>query len=281
MGEECVELAQRIGSLWGIADSRHRLGMVIFRQGDLDGATALLEESLAGYTALRAHGLHTCLLDLGTIAGARGDLVGAAEYFARSLTRCHEIGDRYNTARSLEGLAETIAALGASDDDTLSLAAAQMLGAAAALRDEIGFTVAPVERPALEQAEVALRQALGGAAFEAARLRGRSRTTEQAVEHASALAVQIQATGSTARLGTEQSTSRTRAPESLLTAREHEVALLMASGLSNRQIAASLVISERTVHAHVARILSKLGFRSRTQVAAWVVRHGLDGPNTG
>jgi DNA-binding CsgD family transcriptional regulator len=54
-----------------------------------------------------------------------------------------------------------------------------------------------------------------------------------------------------------------------LTAREREVAGLVASGLSNKQIGEKLVISERTAEGHVERILSKLGFRSRTQIASW------------
>ena len=57
-----------------------------------------------------------------------------------------------------------------------------------------------------------------------------------------------------------------------LSARELEVALLIARGLTNRQVAEELVLSERTVDVHVARILSKLGFRTRSQVAAWVAR---------
>lgn len=54
-----------------------------------------------------------------------------------------------------------------------------------------------------------------------------------------------------------------------LTAREREVAALVATGLSNKEIAEKLVISERTAEGHVERILGKLEFRSRSQIAAW------------
>jgi DNA-binding CsgD family transcriptional regulator len=54
-----------------------------------------------------------------------------------------------------------------------------------------------------------------------------------------------------------------------LSAREAEVARLVADGLTNRQIASRLVISERTAGNHVAHILAKLGFTSRSQIAAW------------
>jgi DNA-binding CsgD family transcriptional regulator len=56
---------------------------------------------------------------------------------------------------------------------------------------------------------------------------------------------------------------------SQLTAREREIAALVANGLSNKQIAEKLVISERTAEGHVQRILSKLGFRSRSEIASW------------
>jgi DNA-binding CsgD family transcriptional regulator len=57
-----------------------------------------------------------------------------------------------------------------------------------------------------------------------------------------------------------------------LTKREHQVAELIETGLSNREIADQLVIAKRTADGHVERILAKLGFSSRAQVAAWVAR---------
>ncbi|MGE5139239.1 MAG: helix-turn-helix transcriptional regulator [Rudaea sp.] len=60
-----------------------------------------------------------------------------------------------------------------------------------------------------------------------------------------------------------------------LTAREREIAALIAQGKSNHEIAETLVISETTAERHVANILSKLGFNSRTQVAVWAVEKGL------
>jgi DNA-binding CsgD family transcriptional regulator/tetratricopeptide (TPR) repeat protein len=60
-----------------------------------------------------------------------------------------------------------------------------------------------------------------------------------------------------------------------LTRREREVAAVVARGLSNQEIADELVISIKTVEAHITRILSKLDFSSRTQLAAWTVEKGL------
>jgi len=60
-----------------------------------------------------------------------------------------------------------------------------------------------------------------------------------------------------------------------LTLREQEVATLLAHGLTNRQIAGRLVVTERTVGAHIGHILDRLGFNSRHQVGAWAAEHGL------
>ena len=61
-----------------------------------------------------------------------------------------------------------------------------------------------------------------------------------------------------------------------LTRREVEVARLVAEGRSNRDIAETFVLSERTVESHVQHILTKLSFTSRAEIAAWAVRTGLD-----
>jgi len=63
-----------------------------------------------------------------------------------------------------------------------------------------------------------------------------------------------------------------------LTAREREVAALIAQGKTSREIADLLVLSERTAEGHVSNILGKLGFTSRAQIAAWVVERGLAKP---
>jgi DNA-binding NarL/FixJ family response regulator len=60
-----------------------------------------------------------------------------------------------------------------------------------------------------------------------------------------------------------------------LTAREREVATLIAQGKTSREIADLLVVSERTAESHVNNILGKLGFTSRAQIAAWVVERRL------
>lgn len=60
-----------------------------------------------------------------------------------------------------------------------------------------------------------------------------------------------------------------------LTEREREVAILIAQGKANPEIARQLVVGKRTVETHVSSILSKLGLTSRTQIALWVREKGL------
>ena len=67
---------------------------------------------------------------------------------------------------------------------------------------------------------------------------------------------------------------------SVLSPREREIAILIARGLTNRQIADTLSISPATVERHVVNIFGKLGFHARSQVAAWAVAKDLDRPES-
>jgi NarL family two-component system response regulator LiaR len=77
------------------------------------------------------------------------------------------------------------------------------------------------------------------------------------------------------RLMQQVTTPRKVEPVTQLTDREREVLRLLAEGRSNKEIARSLVVSERTVKGHVSNILGKLGLQDRTQAALYAVRHGL------
>ena len=80
---------------------------------------------------------------------------------------------------------------------------------------------------------------------------------------------------------TRRLTQEMRAPRSglgVLTAREKEVLVLVAEGRSNKDIAAHLVISERTARTHVSHLLAKMGLSSRTQAALLAIKEGLASP---
>ena len=109
-----------------------------------------------------------------------------------------------------------------------------------------------------ERCEAQLRDALGDDAYAAAVQRGTDLSLDQAIAYA---------------LG-EQATTASPAPSlthapGVLTRRERQVAELIVRGLSNKEIATRLVIAPRTAEGHVERILTKLGFTSRTQIATW------------
>ncbi|WP_435832917.1 response regulator transcription factor [Nocardia vinacea] len=106
-----------------------------------------------------------------------------------------------------------------------------------------------------EECERTTRQTLGTRRFDAAIRQGREMGMDAAIAYA---------------LG-EQPTDAAPASgaSAKLTKRERQVADLVAQGLSNKQIAAELVIAQRTAEGHVEHILTKLGFNSRAQIAAW------------
>jgi len=134
--------------------------------------------------------------------------------------------------------------------------AARLLGAAARLRETIGAPVHPVDRADHDRAVEVSRSALGAADFDRAWASGQAMSLEDVIDYSVS----------------SPDAGIAPAAEKLarLTAREREVAMLIARGLSNRQIAETLVIAERTVTNHVEHIFDKLGFRSRAQVATWI-----------
>lgn len=106
-----------------------------------------------------------------------------------------------------------------------------------------------------QQCATTAEQSLGERAYTAAWRKGSSLPPDDAVAYALGEQQRLPAASETAAL----------------TKREREVAELVSRGMTNSAIAAKLVISQRTVQGHVEHILSKLGFNSRTQVAAWVL----------
>ncbi len=146
--------------------------------------------------------------------------------------------------------------------------AARLWGAAQALRDDTGIPMSPFLRSHYDYEGYfgAARSRLDEAAWEAAWAEGKAMTPEEAVEYA--LLEKEKPTLPTAPAPEHPPAGE---PPDELTRREQQVATLIGRGLTNREIAEELGIAERTVETHVGKILRKLGFRSRTQIVAWVM----------
>ncbi len=276
--EEALPLARQIGSKYEMSIILSGLADVKLRQGDSVRAAALEEESLQlareiGYTWR----VPASLGSLARIALHRGDLEKAATLLGESLPLRREMGERGGTAWCLEKFAEIALTQGkresVSKRDEDFRRAARLFGAAASLRTLISSTVDLVDVPEYERLLAIVREQLGLNAFETNWAEGQAMTLEQAIEYALEATVPHE---QKVKLGTRR--QMTKIEFGGLTAREREAAGLVALGMSNREIAEKLVVSERTVESHVANILSKLGFTARTQIAAWAVEKGIARP---
>ncbi|MET7334924.1 LuxR C-terminal-related transcriptional regulator [Nonomuraea sp. NPDC005650] len=192
-----------------------------------------------------------------------GDVRQAANLFQDALSRQYALDDRWGPAWVLEALAWVTAA-----DCRAVRRAAFLLGVAENLRRLIGVSLSGF-RPfavAHDRCAAGLRESLGDKGYEAAFQRGLNIDVQDAI---------ADAVGK--RLLPEDTARAISRASSVLTSRERQVAELVAEGMSNKDIASRLVISQRTAEAHVEHILTKLGFTSRAQIAAWTRTEGGSG----
>jgi predicted ATPase/DNA-binding CsgD family transcriptional regulator len=246
--QRSLTLARGSGNAWGAAKAKHWLGIVSLERMDYVRAVAEHEEALADFRRLGDH-RQVCMVvgNLGAVAEQGGDLIRARSAFVESLTLAHRLGYRWWIGWCLANLARIAVALGDN------ARAARLLGAASTRRHAAG---APVRAGlARMQAEIlaSVEAMLGPAAAEAWDA-GAKMSLDEAI--AEALAVgeppEPHFSGS-------------------LTARERDVLLHIADGQTDREIAAMLFISPRTVNTHVANILAKLDASTRRDA---VVRAG-------
>ena len=250
------------------AVERHRRGgrpgMAAFHMADAAIAATLsevdseiamseLEESLkiaqqGGDVWTQSH----ALWGLGLARLASGDAAAAEAAMRDALALIRDVGDATGVALALEGLAASAAALGQAER------AAWLTGLADGFWDAIPASP-PAPVLALRESRLAgVRRILGERRFAAAVAAARGIDPADAVAWA---------------LGEERPTRSAPPAQSALTRREHEVAALIAEGLSNREVAHRLVLSPRTVESHVERIMNRLGVGSRTEIATWVTRN--------
>jgi non-specific serine/threonine protein kinase len=137
--------------------------------------------------------------------------------------------------------------------------AARLLGVLKTMWHSIGGSLPQALAGEHDRCETETREALGTRAFETAFGEGERLPLDRAIAYA---------LGENTDAAKASATTDPVATQ--LTRRETEIAQLIAEGLSNKEIAARLVIAQRTAEGHVEHILAKLGFNSRSQVAAWV-----------
>ena len=302
--EESLALCRELGYRQGLVQPLHFLSMEMLGRGDEAAARALAEESVeVAREGEERFDLAMALANLGLAAHTQKDYAVARPVLEECAEICRKIGDNWllslpyrhlgymelregNHERATALFEEGLNALRGVEEkwfvaravETAAIAAAvrgdcgraaRLFGAGEALREAVGASVQEFYRPDYDRGVAAARASLGEPAWGAALAEGKAMSSGEAVEYA--------LSGETAPR--QQLRGLERPPDSKrwdsLTAREQEVALLISLGLTNRLIARELTISERTVDNHVAKILRKLRFHSRAQVAARVAEEGL------
>lgn len=290
--DEAQELTEWLGDRVASADVRGHRGVSALYQGQQEAALHHLEHAVAAHTTLghhvgvlewrgvlaiaqiafgtpqaaetarqalaaaEAHGERYArahlLMVLGRRAWVLGEPAEAKELTVSALSILQSFRDPTGVAKMIEQLAW----ITASDGDHQR--AGRLLGAARSLLRDAGTGITMVEPLVKEhhaRCEAEVLDALGRTACEQAlayggAIDGPAQAIAYALETATVVAAPAVST-------------------SPLTRREQQVAALITRGMTNRRIAAELVLSPRTVDSHVDRILTKLGFSSRAQIAAW------------
>lgn len=241
------ELDDARGIGWAACD----LGLLVAERGELELAEELLREALVMFESLDyrwAVAVASC--GVAAVLAGRGDAEGAARLAVRAFALHGEVGDVRGMAQSLEALAEVALVRGAA------ATAARLLGAGASYRDRAAAHATAAEQARAVRASAAAATLLGPGDA------GREQRAGQALR---ASAVRELVT----RMTTPDEDD-VQAPE--LTARQLEVAALVAAGRTNRQIGRELGISEKTTELHVRNTMQRLGVQNRAGIAAWVAR---------
>ncbi|MEV3974029.1 LuxR C-terminal-related transcriptional regulator [Streptomyces sp. NPDC050698] len=298
--EDALALARALGDPAEAAHAEYVIGVIRLFGDDLPGALEHFEATVARGPVPGQHlslfGLDQ--VELACALGFLGEAERAVEVCERTLRLCERHGEQWVRSYVLRMLAlahtvrgdrpraerharealrlklavHDVTGIALTLDLLASIAAgrdahqhaALLLGGADRVWADIdtgrwgAHTLNSVRRDSEERAA----RALGREGFERAHRRGGALGLTELVGHA------LQETG---RPPTEPALPASHDDTAVrLTRRETEVARLVAEGLANQQIADRLVIARRTAEGHVERILSKLGFSNRTQIAAWV-----------
>jgi predicted ATPase/DNA-binding CsgD family transcriptional regulator len=257
-GAEALRLSRQAGDRHQVGQILGNLGNYELSAGDLDAARHHLAESLdiARVLGNRYGAVHQTF-NLGLAEYLAGSPEAAEALFTESLDLARRAGTRLQVAYTLIGLALT--SRGGADPGW----SARLHGAADQALAELGGALEPLEGRLAGLDRQRLRTALGDEAFDGEYAAGRTLDLTQVLAPLS----DQDAPAGPAAVSHEDA--------SVLTPRERDVLRLVAQGLSNADIARRLVLSEHTVHRHLANILRKLNLSSRAAAAAWGVRTGL------
>jgi DNA-binding CsgD family transcriptional regulator len=261
LGEAALAIMRGIDQQWGVARTLLGLGDLARLTGDAHGARRRYEEALAILREVNARPeMARCLAGLGRIAMDRGEVALGRQHLTQSIELSRSIGSRIGTIRGVEAFAALALAEGQPERALRLAAAAAALRAAAHL---------PPRPDAWTDRYLAAAQDLGQGAIRRLWEQGSGLDAGAAVDLALGGAPPPDAGGSG---GTDAAPAGKLATPGGLTPRELEIATLIARGQSNKAIGQELVISPATAARHVANIMLKLGFSSRSQIAAWAVR---------
>ena len=254
---EALFLFREIGNASGTGFVLGGLGELAIRQGRYEQAERFLQDSLA-VREKHGHkwGMAASLGSLGWVALRQQDFKRVRALLRESLALRQELSDKGGIAWCLEKLAET------KYRQSQHREAAKIFGFAELLRAPIGSVIDPADQPEYEHIVSDLRSALGAEDFAALWAEGAAMPAEAVIELA------LSETG-------PGSPRAERERYGGLTSREREVATLIAQGKSNREIAEAMTVGIKTIETYVTRILNKLGFDSRVQIAMWAVERGL------
>ena len=258
--EAGLALARETGDVNAVGSTLSNLGYAELLQGEYERARTLSEEALTlarDLGAGRTGFIPETLVNLGLAAREQGYHERADACFEEALVVSQQAGTKPSVINTLEGMAGLA---GAVKED---IRAARLWGAAEAAREVTGVALPPPERALHEPHLAAARSRLGETTWEEGLAEGRAMSLEVAAEYV----LSEEPDHSEATI--EQDLSTRDEPMGNLTQREGEVMVLVARGHTNRQISRELGISERTAGNHIAKILKKLGLRSRTQIASW------------
>jgi predicted ATPase/DNA-binding CsgD family transcriptional regulator len=261
LARSAAEVLREAGDDLGTAVALVGWGEAEYLQGNFVEAESHFNDSLAAARKLsNPYIVGRRLTRLGQVAHARSNHEQALDLIEEGLTTCMSAGDNSGATMALSALA------GVALSQHQASWAARLLGAVARLEEQAGSAMWYVDRLEYHRSLMQARSQLPTPDFDAAWRIGRSMTLDQAVEHAG----RKPETASERRALKEEFEG--------LTEREREVATWLAQGKSNREIAEAMTVGVRTVETYVTRILNKLGFDSRVQIATWAIEKGLAAP---